>query len=68
MLLKEKGNIIIRTRFIPINIFEGNWWYLRDITHISFFDLKTFLYLCEHFNLKIIYCNDKDLIVLQKKE
>ncbi len=66
-LLDRNGKLIIRTQFIPINIFSCNWWYLRDTTHISFFDLKTFKYLCEVFSLHIIYCNEKDLIILQKE-
>ena len=66
-LLNSKGKIIVRTQFIPEDVFTKNWWYLRDTTHISFFDLKTFDYLCEHFNFKNIYCNGKDLIILQKE-
>lgn len=66
-LLNDKGKIIIRTQFIPSDIFSKNWWYLRDTTHVSFFNLKTFNYLCEVFPLSIIYCNEKDLIILQKE-
>ena len=66
-LLNDNGKIIIRTQFIPSDIFSKNWWYLRDTTHVSFFNLKTFNYLCEVFSLSIIYCNEKDLIILQKE-
>lgn len=64
--LDSNGNLIIRTRFIPSNVFDSDWWYLRDTTHISFFDIKTFEYLSKVFGLEIIYCNDKDLIILKK--
>ena len=65
-LLKKDGKLIIRTMFIPRDVFDKNWWYLRDSTHISFFDLKTFEYICKLLSMSIIYCNDKDLIILQK--
>jgi len=65
-ILNKNGKIIIRTQFLNDELDLSKWWYLRDSTHISFFSIKTFIYICELFNLKIIYCNDKDLIVLQK--
>lgn len=65
-LLKNDGRLIIRTRFIPSDVFLNNWWYLRDITHISFFDMKTFKYLCQVLKMQIIYCNDKDIVILEK--
>ena len=66
LLLNSKGKLIIRTQFIPKDVFNKKWWYLRDTTHISFFDLKTFLYLSKLLSLQIIYCNDKDLIIFEK--
>lgn len=65
-LLNENGSISIMTKFIPKDNFE-NWWYLSDETHISFYNKKTFEYLANKFNLKILFCDDKELIVLQKK-
>ena len=62
-LLKPNGRIIIRTNFIVDNL--NNWWYLRDITHIGFFDVKTFNYICDILGLEIIYCNEKHLIILK---
>ena len=64
--LNSGGNLIIKTMFIPNDIMQKKWWYLRDTTHISFFDLETFSYLSKLLSLQIIYCNDKDLIILQK--
>ena len=66
-LLEKDGKLIIRTNLIPPNVFDGKWWYLRDTTHISFFDIKTFQYISNLFSLSIIYCNDKDLIVFEKE-
>ena len=66
LCLKSDGKLIIKTMFVPENVFDKKWWYLRDITHISFFDKDTFLYLSKLLSLEIIYCNDKDLIILKK--
>ena len=66
-LLSKGGKIIIRTNLIPQNILDGKWWYLRDTTHISFFDIKTFEAICNLLPLSIIYCNDKDLIIFEKE-
>ena len=65
-LLEENGKLIIKTMFIKEDTNLKNWWYLRDITHISFFSFETFSYLSKLLSLEIIYCNDKDLIILQK--
>lgn len=64
--LDDNGKLLIRTLMIPSSIFDKSWWYLRDSTHISFFDYNTFKYLSDFLNLNIIYFNDKDLIILQK--
>lgn len=65
-LLCIGGKLIIETNFIPDDVKSQNWWYLRDVTHISFFEKKTFLYLCDFLGLKCIYCNDVNLIILEK--
>lgn len=66
LLLNDGGNLIIRTRFIPSDFMLKKWWYLRDITHVSFFKIETFEYLSKLLSLQIIYCNEKDLIILKK--
>lgn len=65
-LLNKDGLFIIRTRLLNKNINLNSWWYLRDTTHISFFSFKSFQICCELLRMNIIYCNDKDLIILKK--
>ena len=65
-LLDSNGKLIIKTFLLKDNISLKSWWYLRDSTHISFFTYKSFLKICELFSLEVIYCNDKDLIILKK--
>lgn len=65
-LLHYGGKLIIATNFIPDDSKKQNWWYLRDVTHISFFEKKTFLTICDFLGLRCIYCNDVNLIILEK--
>lgn len=65
-VLNDSGNLIIRTRLLNEDTDLSNWWYLRDQTHVCFFSYQTFEKICELLNLRIIYCNDVDLIILQK--
>ena len=66
LILNDAGKLIIRTRLFNEETDLPNWWYLRDQTHICFFSYQTFKKICELLNLRIIYCNDVDLIILQK--
>lgn len=65
-ILEKDGHLIIKTNLLNENINLNSWWYLRDSTHVCFYSYKTFLKVCELFSLEIIYCNDKDLIILKK--
>ena len=67
-LLKTDGYMLISTHFRPGNesLFL-NWWYRRDSTHISFYSIKTFEYICQLYGLKIVTHDNKKVIVLQKK-
>jgi len=44
-----------------------DWWYRRDSTHITFYNLKTFKYIENNYPLKIIK-TDKENSILLKKE
>ena len=48
-MLKSSGRIIIKTKVIPTEI--DNWWYLRDVTHVSFVDELSMKKLCDNFNM-----------------
>ena len=65
-VLTNKGKLIIRTQLLKTDADLEKWWYLRDETHVCFYSYQTFKRICELFSLKIIYCNDKDLIILKK--
>lgn len=52
-LLKGDGKIYIHTRLYDEATDFKTWWYQRDITHISFFNIKTFEYLASKYNLNL---------------
>lgn len=65
--IKEGGHLLLMTIFHPSNddaFFK--WWYIRDVTHIGFFNLKTFEYIAYLLNLKIVKHNAKNIILFEK--
>ncbi len=64
-LLNNGGILSIMTSFVkPLPEFY-EWWYIRDITHVSFYHAKTFEFIAEKYGLEIIYSNNKNIIVLK---
>lgn len=59
-LLNDGGKIIILTKTHDNNF--NDWWYLRDITHVSFFSKKTLSVIADVTNGEIVY-NDFNLVV-----
>jgi len=45
----------------------GRWYYQRDPTHIAFYDNATFAWVARHYKMNIIFNNEKDFVVLQRK-
>jgi len=65
--LKPNGYLAIMTQFHPND--EGaylKWWYRRDPTHISFFRPHTFSVLAAQHGLRLLYHDQKKLVLLQK--
>lgn len=55
-LLKPLGILAIMTQFQPqLSDFE-NWWYHRDITHVSFYTPQTLKWIAHHFGYELLYC------------
>lgn len=66
--LKPGGVIALMTLFHTCNDAAFlQWWYRRDITHISFFTPMTFRYMAQKLGLEIIYCDDLRYITLKNK-
>ena len=67
-LLEDGGYLLIMThiRNKDLEVFL-NWWYRRDVTHVSFYHLKTLEYIAKVCGLTLIKHNDKNIILFQKK-
>ncbi len=65
--LNEGGYLLLMTYFHPSDDEKFlKWFYIKDVTHIGFFSMKTFEYLAKEFNLKILKHNSKNSIMFQK--
>ena len=64
--LNNGGYLLLMTAFHPDDDEKFlKWWYIRDITHIGFFNLDTFEYLAKELNLRIVKHNDKNIIMFE---
>ncbi|SFV63124.1 Putative methyltransferase associated with DUF414 [hydrothermal vent metagenome] len=64
---KEGGYIILMTKFPPYNDKEFlDWWYRRDVTHISFFTPKSFEIMAEKVGLKMLKTINDNIVIFQK--
>ncbi|QOY51056.1 class I SAM-dependent methyltransferase [Candidatus Sulfurimonas baltica] len=65
--VEKNGYLLLMSAFHPNNDDKFlKWWYIRDITHIGFFDILTFEYLARELNLRIVKHNSKNTIMFEK--
>jgi hypothetical protein len=65
--LNEKGILAIMTHFHSNNDEDFlKWHYIRDRSHISFYNERTFEVIAEKMNMKAVYTNHKKFITLKK--
>ncbi len=65
--INSRGYIVIMTQFPPYHDSDFlNWWYRRDITHISFFTPKSFEIMGNSMGLKRINVFAPNVVVFQK--
>lgn len=65
-LLEPQGRLLIQTLFYPDFKDISSWWYVRDVTHVSFFCLETFESMCKRYGLRMIFTDFKSRVVLEK--
>ena len=71
--LSPKGYLAVMTRLVPkdgplpIQKLFADWYYKRDPTHIVFYASDTFSWIARHYGMEIIFNNEKDFVVLQRK-
>lgn len=71
-LISPSGYLAIMTQFYSFKnkttskeLFKG-WYYKRDPTHIVFYSDQTFEWIADHYELKIVFNNNKNFVILQK--
>jgi hypothetical protein len=63
----EDGILAVMTHFHSKNEEEFlNWHYIRDRSHVSFFNVRTFEVIAKKMNLEIIYTDHKKYLTLKK--
>lgn len=66
-ILNKGGVLAVSTMFYPPNIQDFiNWWYIRDETHISFFNKKTMYCIAKKLKLNVILLNERNYCVFKK--
>lgn len=66
-LLKVGGHLAIMTEFYPESKKLNDWYYLRDFTHVVFYNLGTFEFIQKKFNLSMIFSDYKRIIFFRKE-
>lgn len=67
--VEKNGYILLMSAFHPNSDEEFlKWWYIRDITHIGFFNIATFEYIAQMLGIVIIKHNFKNIILFQNRE
>ena len=70
--IKENGYLAIMTKWYPMEnevpdeAEFKSWYYQRDPSHIVFYGPDTFLWIANHLQMKIVYNNEFDFIIMQK--
>jgi hypothetical protein len=65
-LLKPGGYLGVMTEQYENTDRFKKWYYKRDLTHVSFYHRKSFIYLCETYGYEIKYADRNRVMVLQK--
>lgn len=66
--LKPGGKLVIMTHF-HYNDWErfGKWWYIKDSTHIVFYNMKTMQWIGEKLGLAVEKDNNKNIVIFRKR-
>jgi hypothetical protein len=66
--VKDGGILAIMTLLYSKDIDYKKWWYIKDPTHVVFYQKETINWLAEKFNLEILYSDNKSVIIFKKRE
>ncbi len=66
-LIRPGGYLAVMTEFHSGVERFGGWCYARDRTHVAFYSLRTLDYLCETFEMKMMFGDTKRLAIVQRR-
>ncbi|MFH1417626.1 MAG: class I SAM-dependent methyltransferase [Planctomycetota bacterium] len=67
-LIRPGGLLVVQTLFHPGPDRLGDWWYVRDPTHVAFYSHSTLDWICQAFGLTSLYRDDKNLAVFRQNK
>jgi hypothetical protein len=44
-----------------------DWYYIKDPTHVCFYNSQSFDEICKIYGLEIVFCDGKRVVVMRKK-
>jgi hypothetical protein len=56
--LERDGVLAVMTHFHSGTKSFKDWWYIRDATHVCFYNRSTMEWLAQEFGLSLVYCDD----------
>jgi hypothetical protein len=67
-LLRTGGILAVMTQFYTGEKKFADWHYIRDETHLSFYRVETLQWMEKTFNMEIVYCDGKRVVIFRKME
>lgn len=67
-LLQLQGYLFVMTELWHEQIDFRTWYYKSDPTHVSFYHLNSFDYICRNFGFKVLATRDRRVLLLQKNQ
>lgn len=64
-LLRKDGLLGIMTEFWNNEEQLKSWYYMKDPTHVCFYNIETFNYIADTFGFRINYTDKKRVVILQ---
>lgn len=65
-LVKPGGTLAMMTSLHPGPERVGEWWYLRDETHVSFYSLRTFEWIAGHWGFTLEATDQREIVILRR--
>ncbi|HNQ67888.1 MAG TPA: class I SAM-dependent methyltransferase [Bacteroidales bacterium] len=65
-LLNPSGLLAVMTEFWSEKKTFAEWYYIKDPTHVCFYNKETFKFICNKFGFEELYCDDNRVIILKK--